>query len=154
MNTHHGKPLSNNRIGIFGKGGSGKSTVAVLLTNILARNGYHVLFLDADSTNKGLSKVLGFQHSPKPLLEYFGGMIFSGGVVTCPVDDPTPLEGAEISLQTLPANYYVQKERTTLLVAGKISDQGPGAGCDGPIAKIVRDLRVTSEDDPLVTIPG
>jgi CO dehydrogenase nickel-insertion accessory protein CooC1 len=30
-----------------------------------------------------------------------------------------------------------------LVAAGKLGPLGPGAGCDGPMAKIVRDLRVT-----------
>ena len=37
-------------------------------------------------------------------------------------------------------------------MAGKIGDQGPGAGCDGPIAKIARDFRVQSDSDPIVTL--
>jgi CO dehydrogenase nickel-insertion accessory protein CooC1 len=69
-------------------------------------------------------------------------MVFSGGFVTCPVDDPTLLVGAHISVDELPEAY----QETTpagihLFVAGKMGDKGPGAGCDGPIAKIARDFR-------------
>jgi CO dehydrogenase nickel-insertion accessory protein CooC1 len=39
-----------------------------------------------------------------------------------------------------------------LLTAGKIPGQGVGAGCDGPIAKIARDIRVKLGDAELVTI--
>jgi MinD-like ATPase involved in chromosome partitioning or flagellar assembly len=49
-----GRPLSGLRIGVFGKGGAGKSTVAVLLARALRARGYSVLVLDADSTNVGL----------------------------------------------------------------------------------------------------
>jgi len=77
-------------------------------------------------------------------MDYFGGMVFSGGAVTCPVDDPTPLAGAEVDLETLPDRYYIQEDGITLLIAGKIGDQGPGAGCDGPVSKIARDLRIHS----------
>jgi CO dehydrogenase maturation factor len=146
------KPLKNARIGIFGKGGSGKSTVAVILTRALRDQGYHVCLLDADSTNFGLSKVLGFDKAPAPLLDYFGGMVFSGGAVTCPVDDPTLLPGSDISLHTLPTQYFVQDNEITYLIAGKIGDMGPGAGCDGPVSKIARDLRVHNGDKPIVTI--
>jgi CO dehydrogenase maturation factor len=146
------KSLNNKRIGIFGKGGSGKSTVAVFITKALRDKGYRVCLLDADSTNFGLSKVLGFDRSPAPLLDYFGGMVFSGGAVTCPVDDPTFLPGSELSLDALPRQYAMSSNEITLLVAGKIGDKGPGAGCDGPISKIARDLRIHNGDKPLVTI--
>ena len=146
------KSLSGKRIGIFGKGGSGKSTLAVLLAKALSGEGYHVCLLDADSTNLGISRALGFERSPVPLLDYFGGMVFSGGEVTCPVDDPTRLPGAEITIDSLPAQYFVQRDKITLLVAGKIGDKGPGAGCDGPVSKIARDLRIYDGDIPTVTL--
>ena len=137
------KPLDNNRIGIFGKGGSGKSTVAVLLARALARQGYDVMLLDADSTNVGLHQALGFEHAATPLLDYFGGMVFSGGQVTCPVDDPTPLPGAEIDLGELPPDYVAHSPKgVQLMIAGKLGVLGVGAGCDGPVAKIARDFRV------------
>lgn len=53
--------------------------------------------------------------------------MFSGGIVTCPVDDPTPLPGAEIALGVLPAEYYGRSpEGIYLLTAGKIGQMGPG----------------------------
>jgi CO dehydrogenase maturation factor len=147
------KPLDNNRIGIFGKGGSGKSTVAALLARALARQGYDVMLLDADSTNVGLHQALGFEHAATPLLDYFGGMVFSGGAVTCPVDDPTLLPGAELTLEQLPQDYYVRSaEGILFLTAGKIGEQGPGAGCDGPVAKIARDLKLNAFGEHPVTL--
>ncbi len=129
------KPLAGKRIGIFGKGGSGKSTVAVLLAKGLR--------LDADSTNVGMYRALGLARSPASLLDHFGGMVFSGGRVTCPVDDPLPLADAEVSPASLPDAYLGHTcDDILLLTAGKIGGLGPGAGCDGPIAKIARDLRV------------
>ncbi|MCK4899693.1 MAG: P-loop NTPase [Anaerolineales bacterium] len=151
-NVMEEKTLIGKRIGIFGKGGSGKSTLAVLLTRALRDQGYHVCLLDADSTNMGLAQALGFDRSPEPLLGYFGGMVFSGGAVTCPVDDPTPLPGADISIDSLPSKYFVQGDEITLLLAGKIGSQGPGAGCDGPVSKIARDLRGHIKESPVVTL--
>jgi CO dehydrogenase nickel-insertion accessory protein CooC1 len=139
-----GRPLSGLRIGVFGKGGAGKTTVVVLLARALRRRGYSVLVLDADSTNVGLAAALGIEREPEPLLGHFGGMIFAGGAVTCPVDDPAPLPGALVSLDELPSACVGRSdEGVHLLVAGKLGPLGPGAGCDGPIAKIARDLRVT-----------
>jgi CO dehydrogenase nickel-insertion accessory protein CooC1 len=145
--------LEGKRIGVFGKGGSGKSTAVVLLANGLRYLDYEVCILDADSTNIGLSLALGMDQSPAPLMEFFGGTVFSGGLVTCPVDDPTLLPGSEIYLDELPPQYY-RRNRTeiTLLVAGKIGDQGPGAGCDGPVTKIARDLRISKHGESPITL--
>jgi CO dehydrogenase maturation factor len=142
------KVLAGKRIGVFGKGGCGKSTAVVLLAKALADSGYEVCVLDADSTNIGLHRALGLDESPVSLIEHFGGTVFSGGLVTCPVDDPTPLPGAEMTLNDLPSQYYARNRNGTLyLIAGKIGDKGPGAGCDGPISKIARDLTILGEDE-------
>lgn len=145
--------LAGKRIGIFGKGGAGKSTVAVLVAKVLRTHGYQVCILDADSTNVGLSRALGISPTPKTLLDYYGGMIFSGGKVTCPVDDPTPLQGAEIYFEELPPEYYaINKDGIVLMIAGKIGARGPGAGCDGPISKIARDIILHRKDQEPVTL--
>ena len=152
------KTLAGNRLGFFGKGGSGKSTVAILLAKVLRDLGYEVCVLDADSTNVGLARALGADMEPAPLLDHYGGMVFSGGQVTCPVDDPTPLLGAEVQVKELPGEYQVSTpDGIHLFVAGKMGDKGPGAGCDGPIAKIARDFRPlyggeSAASEPPVTI--
>jgi CO dehydrogenase maturation factor len=146
------KPLDNKRIGVFGKGGCGKSTVTVLLAKTLRDQGYHVFLLDADSTNFGLARALGFNKSPTPLMEYFGGMVFNGGAVTCPVDDPTLLSKSDISIDLIPQHFYIQGDEITLFTAGKIGDKGPGAGCDGPVSKIARDIRIHDWNKTMVTL--
>lgn len=153
MNARRAKPLVGKRIGIFGKGGCGKSTVAVLFARALRAVGYEVVVLDADSTNVGLCAALGIARRPRPLIDRFGGMVFSGGSVTCPVDDPTLLPDAEFEFGQIPdENLGRTAEGIVLLEAGKIAGRGPGGGCDGPISKIARDLRVRGGEEPPVMI--
>ena len=145
--------LDGKRIGLLGKGGAGKSSVAVLLAGAMRRRGYPVCVLDADSTNIGLHSALGLDDAPATLLDYYGGMVFSGGSVTCPVDDPTPLADAELDLERLPRDYFRRNaEGVVLLSAGKIGDKGPGAGCDGPVSKIARDVRLREGEQNPVTL--
>ncbi len=135
--------LAGTKIGIFGKGGSGKSTFVVLLAAALQKHGYSVCVLDADSTNIGIVQALGIDEAPESLLKYYGGMAFRGGKVTCPVDDPTPLDNAQLDLATLPRRYWTENQAgIALMIAGKLGEQGPGAGCDGPLAKLARDIRI------------
>ena len=69
--------------------------------------------------------------------------------MTCPVDDPTPLPDAELDLDRLPPRFLGRVPLgIRVLVGGKMGDLGPGAGCDGPIAKVARDVRVRGDDDP------
>jgi len=145
--------LAGMKIGMFGKGGSGKSTVTTLLARTLAARGYEVTILDADSTNVGLHRALGIDRPPAPLTDYFGGVVFRGGQVSCPVDDPTRLPNAVIRWDTLPDTYYARTPNGIhYLIAGKIGDQGPGAGCDGPVAKIARDVTIGGPPDRAVML--
>jgi CO dehydrogenase maturation factor len=151
--TEETKALRDKRIGVFGKGGAGKTTVVVLLAKALTDCGYDVCVLDADSTNVGVHQAMGLDESPVPLMQYYGGTVFSGGAVTCPVDDPTSLPQAEVFLDELPQKYHVQnREGISLLVAGKIGGQGPGAWCDGPVSKIARDVKIHRRGEHLVTL--
>jgi CO dehydrogenase maturation factor len=145
--------LGGMKIGMFGKGGSGKSTVTVLLAQALQERGYEVCILDADSTNVGLHQALGIERPPAPLIDYFGGAVFRGGTVSCPVDDPTPLSDAVLRWDALPKAFYAfAPQGIRYLIAGKIGDQGPGAGCDGPVAKIARDVTLAGPADKAVTL--
>jgi CO dehydrogenase maturation factor len=147
------RPLSGHRIGIVGKGGSGKSTVVALLAGALNRRGYQVFVLDADSTNVGLHEALGVDREPRPLLDLFGGSVFSGGRVTCPVDDPTLMQESHLAESDLDEAFLGRSPTgIRLLVAGKLGEQGPGAGCDGPIAKIARDVRILADSGDAVTL--
>jgi CO dehydrogenase maturation factor len=153
MNEIKNLPLAGLKIGVIGKGGCGKSTVTVLLARTLRTRDYPVIILDADSTNLGMPAALGLDGPPHPLIEYFGGFVFSGGRVTCPVDDPAPLHGGTLALADLPEVYRKRTDQGIIyLEGGKMGGLGPGAGCDGPIAKIARDLRILPEGIPPVML--
>ena len=145
--------LAGARIGIFGKGGAGKSTLTAMLAQAFHDRGYRVCVIDGDSTNIGLPHALGLEPPRKSLLEYYGGTVFSGGQVTCPVDDPTTLLNAKLSLKELPAECIAcQDSRLVLLTAGKMGRLGPGAGCDGPVAKIARDFNLINDNGKFLTL--
>jgi CO dehydrogenase nickel-insertion accessory protein CooC1 len=153
MDSDKNNVMAGTRLGFFGKGGAGKTTAVVLIARALVESGYTVCIVDADSTNVGLHQALGVDQPPSPLIDYFGGMIFSGGRVTCPVDDPTPLAGAEILLDQLPRDYLAQAgPHLYLLTGGKLGQWGAGAGCDGPISKIARDIHLKVDAEPVVTL--
>lgn len=141
-------PLCGKKIGFLGKGGAGKSTSLVLIAHALRQRGYTVTVLDADSTNYGLNEALGIAACPSVLMKYFGGAVFQGGAVSCPVDDPSRIGNAALSWEDIPTEYKAEAPSgIRYLAAGKIADQGPGAGCDGPVAKIARDLTVDKESE-------
>lgn len=151
------RPLINRRILICGKGGSGKSTLTALLGNAFEKKGYPVIMLDGDASNPGgLSRlVMGSEHGPKPLINYFGGR----QRVTCPVDDPAPLrmpntddavQDVRVDLEMLPPEYYIRAGNKILIQSGKIRHLLEG--CDGPMSKITRDLRFSNEHIMLIDV--
>jgi CO dehydrogenase nickel-insertion accessory protein CooC1 len=80
-------------------------------------------------------------------------MVFSGGDVTCPVDDPTPLPNARIRIRDLPDGCFVESTPGVFLLSGgKMGAMGAGGGCDGPIAKIARDLSIVDSGGGSVTL--
>ena len=60
------------KILICGKGGSGKSTIAALLSKNLAARGYDVLLIDADESNLGLHRLTGIA-MPVDIMADLGG---------------------------------------------------------------------------------
>jgi CO dehydrogenase nickel-insertion accessory protein CooC1 len=148
-----GGGLEEGRICFVGRGGAGKSTCLALMAKLLCSHGYEVCVLDADSTNLGLHKALGMSRPPEPLIEYYGGMVFQGGAVGCLVDDPSLLTEPEIDLDRLPQPYQVTNGNgITLLQTGKLADFGIGAGCDGPMIKVARDIHVHRGNRPTVLL--
>lgn len=114
------------KISICGKGGCGKTVVTTLFARVLAEEGYTVLIIDSDESNPGLYRMLGFAHSPTPLVEEF-----RGGARVMPEFDMQRLP-----LHDIPSEYLAQEERLRLMVAGKIDFAFQGCACSlGSIVK-------------------
>ena len=157
------KKLEGKRILVSGKGGSGKSTLVGLMSNILQERGYNVLALDGDASNpRGLTGlVFGLKDEkdyPRALIDFFGGI----GKVTCPVDDPSPLTRVDDSTpipekkiditKEIPDEYFIKQGKITLFQAGKIKKYGQG--CDGPVEKVVRDFIIEGDYVNLIDAPA
>ena len=147
--------LTGKRIGIMGKGGSGKSTLTALLAKSLKKSGYNVSVLDADPTNVGLAQALGMAHPPAPLLDYFGDMVFDDGFFIYAAGDSTPLVGADLHIDDLPEAYHGRSaDGIDFFSAGKIADMGIGADFVGPIAKIAHEFkpRYPADEAPVMLV--
>ena len=146
------KKLAGMRIIVCGKVGCGKSTFVTLMALVLRNKGYKVHVLDGDASNVGLYQMLGFEKDPEPLINYFGGKTFKGeeGKVTCPVDDPTPLNKDKMDIERIPAKYFATKDNITLFTVGKIRDTYEG--CHGPESKVTRDFVLPGEHVTLIDI--
>ena len=122
------------KIAICGKGGCGKSVVTRLLADGLNLRGYRVLVVDADESNTGLPRMLGFDHTPKPLLDFFGGkekveselsVLISAGAQ----EESIQLLKTGISTKILPPEYMVELNGVRLVEVGKILMSLEGCGC-------------------------
>jgi CO dehydrogenase maturation factor len=122
------------KIAICGKGGCGKSVVTRLLADGLRVRGYRVLVVDADESNTGLPRMLGFEHTPKPLLEFFGGKekveeevtaLISAGAVETSIQ----LLNSAVTTKSLPPEYIAEENGIRLVEVGKILMSLEGCGC-------------------------
>jgi CO dehydrogenase maturation factor len=132
------------KIGVSGKGGSGKSVIAALLAKSLAARGYDVLVVDADESNPGLQRMLGIDADPQPLMEWLGGKgavqqrmiaaFFSGET------EPRMqiFSQKEIRICDIPPAYLAQSGSIRLLRIGKIVRSLEGCAC--PMGVVARDF--------------
>jgi len=68
LKSHAPVENSLNKIAVCGKGGVGKSTITVLLTNILAQKGSAFLHLIPMNLIPDFSGLFGFDKEPTPLI--------------------------------------------------------------------------------------
>jgi len=132
------------KISVCGKGGSGKSTVVALLANEARLRGYRVLVVDADESNSGLFRMLGFDYPPVPLMELVGGK----NSLKQKMGQPSVLAENRIVLEDLPPQYLVQKDGLMLVSIGKILQSLEGCACPmGVLSREFLKKLALAEDD-------
>jgi len=118
------------KIEISGKGGSGKSTLSVLLARALAKLGYRILLVDADESNVGLENLLGIS-PPLHLLEYLGGKKGFKEKLNQQMmaDNPAGIFSGRQGIKDLPEACIAASDGISMLIIGKIHYFGEGCAC-------------------------
>ena len=137
---------------VCGKGGCGKSTVAVLLSRAFARLGRRVMLVDADESNLGLHRLAGTAPAAT-LLETLGGRRSlrpqnSGQLgEACRRFYDQPFRFEAIPDACTPAVDGVR-----LLKVGKIQQFGEGCACPmgGILRPLLANLQVDAQDRVVV----
>jgi len=117
------------KITVSGKGGSGKSTLSVLLARAFNENGSKVLLVDADESNFGLCNLLGVV-PPVNLMDTFGGKKGFKKKLNQPLSlDGNALFAEKQRIDDLPAQCLAEADGIKLLAIGKIHHFGEGCAC-------------------------
>ncbi len=123
------------KIGICGKGGSGKSVIVQLLAEGLRRRGRDVLVVDADESNTGLHRMLGFDRPPRPLIDLLGGKQTLESRLEAAVRAGVPemkveLVNQEMQLADIPPEFiFTTSSGIRLVSIGKILMALEGCAC-------------------------
>ncbi len=123
------------RLAVCGKGGSGKSTVVALLAHEALSRKYRVVVVDADESNPGLFRLLGFERPPSPLLELAGGR---KGVWETLERGKGVLAKESFGVEELPPEYVGRRNGLSLLCVGKITTVKEGCAC--PLGALAREV--------------
>ena len=133
------------KIAISGKGGTGKTTLAALLSTELKRRDYSVTVIDADP-NPTLAAALGFPPGPQmPLLEM-------SDEIEERIGSPGGLIRLNPRVDDLVSRVAVTHDGIHMIVAGGITHGGAGCAC--PQAVLLRRTleHIVTETDEAVVI--
>lgn len=135
------------KIAICGKGGVGKSTITSLLAFGLMKKGYKVVVLDADESNPGLHRKLGFEKLPASI---YDEVKKSAAETDDVVKYWHQLE--KITLEDIPADFIEQDQAISYLMIGKINDVLEGCAC--AMADSAREMliRLSLNDDEILIV--
>ncbi len=139
---------------ICGKGGSGKSTVAALLSANMKKRGRPVFLVDADESNIGLYRMLGLG-LPTSLMEHLGGkkgFKEKTKAAGAGLGAPAPIFPDHLTTDDLPEACIASLNRLRVLSLGKIHHFGEGCAC--PMGNLFRLLfsSLSIEDHELVIV--
>jgi CO dehydrogenase maturation factor len=138
---------------ICGKGGSGKSTIAVLLARAFQRLGRRVLLVDADESNLGLHRLAGAP-SAESLLEVMGGKegLRNRKQALLPADACPAFYEAPFDWESIPARCVPEADGLRLLKIGKIKRFGEGCACPmgGVLRPFLANFKAGEEDRVVV----
>lgn len=132
------------KICLCGKGGSGKSTVTVLLAQAFKRCGREPIVLDADESNASLFWMLGLQHPPQPLMDYVGGKkdVQQKMIARFAKGEGEPAmsiwQMKKITCSDLPPDYLSARRGIKLIASGKIHHALEGCAC--PMGVVTREF--------------
>ncbi len=145
------------KIAICGKGGSGKSVFSRLLADGLRARGRRVLVVDADESNTGLHRMLGFDQPPKPLLSLFGGKEkveaeIAARITAGETEESVQFLDKDMPISSIPPDYILQNDGVKLVEVGKILMSLEGCGC--PIGIVSRSFlkRLSLEPDEVAIV--
>lgn len=122
------------KISICGKGGSGKSTVTALLAEQALRKNLSVLVIDADDSNVGLARMLGFDHPPEPLMELVGGK----SKIKEKMGQGNLMTQNQIQTTDIAPEFKQHRDGLTLVGIGKIHQALEGCAC--PMGVLTREF--------------
>lgn len=122
---------------ICGKGGCGKSTVAVLMARAFQRMGKRVLLVDADESNLGLHRLAG-SPSAETLLDAMGGKagLRSRKQSMFPAEACPAFYESAFTWEDIPERCVPDADGIRLLKIGKIKTFGEGCAC--PMGGVLR----------------
>ena len=115
------------KIAITGKGGVGKTTIAVLMAGILSDSGNKVMVVDADP-DMNVATVLGIpkEKNVTPIIELKGLMAERTGTK---VGEPAPFFTMNPKVDDIPEKYCLEQRGIRLLVMGTVRMGGGGCAC-------------------------
>jgi len=148
-----------NKIAVCGKGGSGKSVLVRLLAGGLRERGQRVLVVDADESNTGLHRMLGYDTPPKPLTDLLGGKqkleerleeAIRAGIPEMSVE----LINQEMQLEDIPPEFMFETDGVRLINIGKILMAMEGCACPMGIVSrsFLKKLRLESDEVAVIDL--